>query len=256
MKTLSKTTLLFCAIFMFLSIHIVAQNGSSQAYWIHEDFVKPSKVDQYEKTTKDLVANLKKFNIKDESWITSVTDDYRYLYIGPISKMADLDRPVFGTLADKMGAEKLGHLFDEMNECYDKHVDYVIHLDKNLTYMPNGITQTPVGENYRKLHYLHFTPENADKVKSKLEEIKELFKRKGSKVHYRVYRSGFGAQGDFYIVAIAAENSVDYATKSAENKALLGEEGERVFNELIETLLKYESTPGQMREDLAYSSKN
>ena len=52
---------------MFLSIQFIAQNDTSQAYWIHEDFVKPSMVNQYEKTTKDLVANLKKFNIKEKN---------------------------------------------------------------------------------------------------------------------------------------------------------------------------------------------
>ena len=36
-------------------------------------------------------------------------------------------------------------------------------LDENLTYMPEGVTQTPEGENYRKFYFIYYKPENQGK---------------------------------------------------------------------------------------------
>ena len=56
-----------------------------------------------------------------------------------------------------------------------------------------------------------------------------MFAEKGSNTHYRVYRSGFGTRGEFYMVAVAAKDAVDYATKATANDALLGEDGNKMM---------------------------
>ncbi len=251
-----KFKLLFAALMLAPLFCMQGQDTESQAYWVHEDVVKPSMTAEYETVCKDLTANMKKHNIQDFNVIVSNTVDNRYLWVSPISAMADIDRPIFKTLSERMGAEAMGALFDKMDKCYDTEHNYVIHLDKELSYMPDGITQTPDGQDYRKFHYFHYTPANEDSVRERAASIKKLFESKGSKVHYRTYKSGFGNRGAFYLVAIAAKDAADYATKIAANNEMLGQEWQKIYGDFMASLSKYEAVEGQMRPDMAYSSSN
>ncbi|WP_299161473.1 hypothetical protein [uncultured Eudoraea sp.] len=235
------------------AIGLAQEDSNSQSYWIHEDVVKPSKVADYESICKELTDNLKKHNIQELNAIVTNTEDDRYLWISPIANMADIDKPIFKTLMEKMGSEAFSNLFNRMDECYDIEQDYIIHLDKALSYMPEGITQTPEGEDYRKFFYFHITPGNRVMVKKNMEAITNLFASKGSKLYYRVYKSGFGNRGEFYMVAVAAKNAADYSAKVDSNNELLGDEWPKLYNELRSNLLKYEVFSGRMRPDMAYS---
>jgi len=255
MRTL-KRKLVLGSLSLLFSVTLFAQEKKTQAYWVHEDVVKPSMVASYEKVSKDLTSNLKKHNIQGIGMIVTNTADHRYLWVSPIATMADINYKAFNTLSEKMGGTAMSDLFDEMDKSYNTEHDYVIHLDKELSYMPDGMTQTPEGQDYRKFHYFHYTPANHDVVREKALAIKKLFESKGSKVHYRSYRSGFGTRGAFYMVAIAAKDAVDYATKIAENNELLGEEWARTYGDFQASLLEYEIIEGQMRPDMAYSPSN
>ena len=242
------------ALLLVIPIGIIkAQNSNTQGFWVHEDVVKPSMVAQYETICKELTSNMKQHNIQELNVIVVNTADNRYLWVSPINTIADVGRPVFKTLAEKMGAEKMGNLFDRMDKCYDIEHNYLLNLDKELSYMPSGITPTPEGQDYRKFHYYHFTPGNAAVVKEKVKAIKKLFESKGSKLEYRVYHSGFGNRGEFYMVAIAAKDATDYAAKIAENNELLGEEWPTTYSSFMGTLTHYEPVEGRMRPDMAYS---
>ncbi len=230
-----------------------AQDSEMQAYWVHEDQVKPSMVDEYEAIGKKLVENLKKYNATESPWITAQTDDFRYLYVSPLKSMADLDKDLFTDLSAKMGAEEVGALFSEMDKYYTQHFNYVIYLDPELSYQPSGISQTPEGQNYRKFYYLHTTPSMKNDLAKAMKGIKELYKSKGSEVEYRVYRSGFGAPSEFFMVAIAAEDAVDYAQNSVSNQALMGEDAKPVFDKAMDYVTKMEMITGKMRPDLAYN---
>lgn len=251
MRTLNvKLTSLLLGLVMGTS---ALSQGDSQSYWIHEDVVKPSKVADYEAVCKELTDNLKKHNIQELSTIVTNTEDDRYLWVSPIANMADIDKPIFTTLMEKMGKEAFSNLFNRMDECYDVEQDYVIHLDKSLSYMPEGITQTPEGENYRKFFYFHITPVNRGMVKKTMQSITDLFNSKGSTLYYRVYKSGFGTRGEFYMVAVAAKDAADYHAKIVANNEMLGDEWPKLYGKLRSSLLKYEEFTGSMRPDMAYS---
>ncbi|MGB5553027.1 MAG: hypothetical protein WBM83_00110 [Flavobacteriaceae bacterium] len=251
MKTLQ--TKLFSVMALLLMPLIQAQDSKTQLFWIHEDVVKPSMVAAYETTCKDLTSNMKKHNIQGPGMIVTTTTDHRYLWVSPIESMADINYDAFNTLSEKMGSAAMGALFDKMDKSYDTEHDYVIHLDEELSYMPGGMTQTPEGQDYRKFHYFHYIPANKDIVREKALAIKKLFERNNSKVHYRTYKSGFGARGAFYMVAIAAKDAVDYATKIDENNKLMGEEWGKTYGDFQANLLEYQIVEGQMRPDMAYS---
>ena len=98
-----------------------------------------------------------------------------------------------------------------------------------------------------------FNKNNSSVEKEKAAAIKALFESNGSKVDYRTYKSGFGTRGAFYMVAIAAKDAVDYASKIAENNKLLGEVWPKIYGDFQASLLEVEIIEGQMRPDMAYS---
>ena len=227
-----------------------AQEGK-QAYSVHVDHVRPSMMVQYENISKELIAESKKHGA-NFGWIAMVTDNFDYYYVSPIENMAELDKNPFAPLSEKMGKGELGKLFDRMDKCYDDHVNYTLVLDKDLSYMPDGMTQTPEGQPYRKNTLYYIAPENYGAAEALAKDFKSLYAKKGSKVQYRVYRSGFGADGTYFMVAVAAKNAAEYETMSYENQKMLGKEGEALVGRLFNLISKTESISGSIRSDLSY----
>jgi hypothetical protein len=247
-------------IFIPLILMIVApffglaqEEKSYQAFWVHEDRVKPGMTETYENVTKDLVAACKEHNVQDTQWITLRMNDNTYLYVSPIKSMADLDKNGFATLSDKMGADKMNALFTRYNETYNKHGDYVIYLNKGLSYQPGGISQTVEGENYRVMYYNYVTPEQDKGFAENMKKMKAAFEKHNSKMNYRVYKSGFGVMGTFYMVAVAAEGEAQGAQRGDENWEVMKDDFEPLLNELRKHTRKMEEKRGWMRPDLAYS---
>ncbi|PKQ44613.1 hypothetical protein [Confluentibacter flavum] len=251
MKTLKN--LFFTAFILCLFINV---SFSQQMYHVHEDVLKPSHVKEYESILAELMSMLNKNEIKDSKWLSFVTDNSHYLYLRAIENYADLDKPNFiSQLIEKEGKEKIIALFNRMDKCYDTELDYIISLNSSLSYMPNGINQTPEGENYRKNHFFYVSPGQRDVVLEKMKAIKAYFESKKSKLYYRIYNSGFGTDGEFYMVAIAAKDAADLEMKNKENETLIGEEGRNLINDMYFNTLKYETKELMFRPDISFSSK-
>lgn len=243
---LLMTCMLLAPIFAF------AQEKNYQAYWVHEDRVKPEATDRYEQISKDLVAACKQHAIKDNQWITVALEDNSYMYLSPIANFADLDKNSFATLAEKMGSENMGKLFSRYDDCYNKHGDYVVYLLKDLSYMPGGISQTVEGQNHRIMYYFYVSPDNDKNFREVQKKIKSAFEKHNSKMHYRVYRSGFGVMGNYYMVAVASADPGDLAKRGSENWELMKDDFEPLLKEMNKYTYKTETKRGWMRPDMAY----
>ncbi len=238
------------------SLLLWSQDGKNQqAYLIHEDRVKPGMVEEYEQVAKDLVAACKENNIQQLNWMAVEQDDHTYLYITPMEKFAELDVNNFSFLAEKMGKEKMSALFERFNPCYDEHGDYVIYLHKDLSYQPGGINPNPEGKYYRKFLYDYVTPSNEKAYLEVLKEIKDMFANKNSKLNYRIYSTGFGTIGKYYLVVIEGEDPVQLETLAAENWKMMGEDFEPLFKKIRSKVAKTDEKTGWMRADLSYLPK-
>lgn len=250
LKLLSATVL-----FLLLPIMFYAQEDQMnvQAYWVHEDHVKPAMTDQYEQISKDLVAACKEHNIQDTGWITLALDDNSYLYVSPIEKLGDLDRNGFVTLSEKMGADKFNALFTRYKDMYFEHGDYVVYLHKDLSYMPGGISQTIEGQNYRTMYYNYVTPAQDEDFHATLKKVKSIFEKHDSKLYYRVYKTGFGVMGTYYMIAVAAENEMEGARIGDENWKKMEDDFDPLLKELNKHTWKLDKKSGWIMDDLGYT---
>lgn len=251
MKKVIKTSS-FLAVMLLLTHLTFAQN---QKYTVYQDHVKPAMQAEYEKTTKEFVEECKKYDLQNADWTTASMSDGRYLYLSPIEKMADLDRNWFASLEEKMGKENLQKYWDKFDKCYDKNGSYTMTLEKDLSYMPGGISITTPGQEYRRYHFFYVTPPNSKKMAAKLKDIKALYEKKNAKENYRIYHSGYGVIGEYYLAVVSAKDEQSYAKTADENDALLGDEWLKLFGELLQLTDKYENISGRMRPDLSYTAK-
>jgi hypothetical protein len=228
-------------------------NDNFQAYLVHRDEVKPSMSAEYEKLAKEYKAACEKHS-SSESFSIAETADGSIMSISPIEKLGDIDNGN-DDLREKMGADTYATMMKNFNKCYDNHGSYVVLLNKELSYMPNGIQTAEEGKNYRKWHFLYTTPENKAALGDKLKDIKKMFADKNSKMHYRVYQNGFGQMDEYFLVVVSAKDELEYAQMSAENQKLLGPEAKPYWDALMKSTSRYEETTGRMRPDLGYTSK-
>lgn len=235
-----------------MSISMWGQDDRYQIYVVHEDHVMDGMMDRHAQADKALLKAAKEHQMKGMNWITFVADDNRVMYMSPINSMADLDKNPFEDLQKKMGEENFEKMFDSYQGTYKKHGDYILRLDKELSYMPDGITQTPEGQNYRELVYYHIPPGQGDKAEEMAKKVKKLYSDKGSKVHYRLYKSGFGNMGSYYMVAVAAKSPEDMEKLRNENMELIGEEGKKLFDEIENVTSKQEVVKGYLKPELSY----
>ena len=250
-----KRLLVMTTIILGSSLMQAQEEKMYQMYEVHEDQVKPSMMAQYEKTAKMFADKMREHNISNGAFLTVTTDDFRYMYVSPIDSLGQAN-PAMQELWEKMGADAFGEMMSGFDPCYDRHGTYVIAMDKELTYMPEGISQNPDGENYRKFYYIYYSPQNSEAVRNAMKDIKDLFAKKGSKSYYRVYRNGYGQMDSYYMVAIAAKDPVSAAQKATENNKLLGEDAEPIFSKLMSVVLKMDEITGNVRPELSYTSSN
>ena len=254
MKTL-KTTLLLAILVLLSPIFSNAQEESKrQAYVFHNDPVFPSKISEYETVAKNLTDECKKHKTK-AGWATFQMNGSNFVYVSPLKNMGELDENIFADLQQKMGKEAFSSMFDEFDKYYNSHTDYIMILDKELSYMPKGLNITPEGLNYRNNTLFYFAPKDYDKAIQVAKDFKNLYASKGSTQYYRVYLSGFGTNGSYLMVAEASKSAADFQKAEAENLVLLGDEANTIYSRLLDIVLKTETITGYMRPDLSYLPK-
>ncbi len=241
---------------LFLAINYsFAQDDDRQMFSVYEYEVKPDMVAQSEKFDKKLIALLDEHNCSGPNWITAQSMDNRFLYIEPISSMADLDKKDFKELADKMGKDALKEFWKTSYAYEASHKSYVLSLDKSLSYMPEGIDITTPGEDFRRWDYFHLKADKYNEAEELATKIQKLFVEKKSKVAYRFYRSGFGTKGPFFMVASSAKNMADHSQKLMANREVMGPEFLDLYQQLMACCKKVDFVYGQMRPDLSRNAK-
>ncbi|AXT20176.1 hypothetical protein D7030_03415 [Flavobacteriaceae bacterium AU392] len=249
-----KTGFLTLVLLVFSFSIIQAQDTQPTMFAVHTDNVHFSMAPQYEQVMKELLDNFTKYNIQDVSWTSISVEDGRYVHVGPINSMADLDKNPMGTLFENMGTEAATQLFNKMDECYDSHTDNVVHYIPELSFNPES-AESIEDKNHREYHFLYYAPKNEAAITEAMKAVKALFEAKGIKNGYSIYKSGFGSPESYYMVSVAAKDGVEMAQTGKANNEAFGEEGDATFFNVIKLTTRYDQVEGTIRPDLSYTPK-
>ena len=241
---------------IFFMVNVSAQNDRYQMFLVHEDHVKDGMTNKHMEADKALLEAAKKHKMQGMEWLMFQSDDNRIMYLSPINNFADLDKNPFGELKENMGEDAFEKLFDAFEGTYTKHGDYILRLDNELSYMPEGAENSSQNQTYRELVFYHVPPGKEEKAEDLAKSAKKLYASKKSKVHYRVYKSGLGVMGNYYMVAVSGKDAVSVDKMRKENMKLLGKDGEDLFKRINNNTSKQEIVTGHVKPDLSYSLEN
>ncbi|HZW62372.1 MAG TPA: hypothetical protein VFF15_01875 [Flavobacteriaceae bacterium] len=247
-----KTTINIFKVLIVLFISTTLSTAQNQHYRIHVDHVYPSSSEAYGVLAKKL-ADMAKENKEEDSWNILWTYDNRVFTIAPMNGWEDMSKPFLPNTREEMGNEKFAELFEEFDKHYDDHNDYMIHLSGNLSYLPEEANAALAGKNYRKILVMYYKARDGEKLREVAKKFKDLYTQKQSKSYYRFYFSGFGNPESYVMVVSAAENQLEYAKQSEANRKLMGEEAEKLWNELSQYITKIEYVEGEMQPELSYN---
>lgn len=235
---------------------LTAQSDHYQMFVVHEDHVKEGMMDKHLEADKALLKAAREHEMEGMEWLAFQADDNRVMYLTEIDNFAELDKNPFQDLQDKMGEEAFEKLFEPFAETYSKHGDYILNLDKEHSYMPEGMDQNMEGMNYRELVFYHIPPGKMDKAVELAKAAKKLYEEKGSKAYYRLYKSGFGTMDSYFMVAISGKDAASVEKLREENAELLGEEGEKLSSEIQKVFSKREVVTGNVMPEISYQSED
>ena len=249
MKIFKREVLILCA--LALTFNFANAQEMPTMFSVHTDNVKFEMMPQYESLAKQMKEACVKHKIADANWTAISVEDGRYVYVTPISSMADLDKNPMGNLSEKMGDEAVKEMFSKMNECYDSHSDSVVHHIAELSYMPEGYSTE--GKNHREYHLIYYAPKDGDAMKDAMAKVKALFKSKNIKTGYDVFHSGFGSEENYFMVVISGKDDIEVAQSGLANREAMGDEGKAAMFNVIKLAMRYDQIEAEIRPDLSYN---
>jgi hypothetical protein len=255
---MKKLTLTVLSILLFfgLSGAILAQDNmmKPQLFYMHEEVVPVNMVDQYEKTSRELVPVFKDLKLP-LPFYASQRDDYHYYYISPLSNYASIDTLVqaFGKfMKDATSNADYQKLLDENNESIDYTQDYVLSRSANLSYHPEGSNMNDTSMKF--IHWDFYTVKSGgmDKVIDLAKKYKELSMQKGIKTPYTIWFVALGPNNNLIVQTRVAKSAEDFYETAKKDDTTLGKDGEDIYNQMVPYLVKFNHINGTIRPDLSY----
>lgn len=244
-----KKTLLTSLLLLIVTTITYAQN---QLHYVHQDWLKPSKNEEYKNLTKTLVEEFKKHNFPYPVGTVYMSDG-SVISVTPLKNFADLDLDPYKEISEKIGLEKWRKIFDDFNGCYTSHNNFTVNYMSDLSYAPTG--ESMEGYNYYEYHFYYIAPGESKKMEDLIKSVKDISVNKNAPLNFSIYRSGFGSQSDYYVALISAKDEAHLKELADSNAKIIGEEGKKAIQNVYKSSIKYELILGWYMPDLSYNPK-
>ena len=230
----------FVLVFVLFSVFLI-QSANSQVFYLNEDHVKPSKVEDYEAALKAYVDFLSANNYPFSFEILKSSDLVYYLYTPMRSTYADLDS-ISNALGRTIAKDTLGwnKMFSKFNDTYYFNKASCYYFAANLSYTPNEPAIEEDEMTYQEVWFIQIKLGTAGKVNSLLKEYVDLCVEKGVRNPMFVYRGLIGMNQGTYIITSPAKNPGDLWQSEQETYELLGEGGKEISSQIMKFIDKME----------------
>jgi hypothetical protein len=231
-----------------------AQTQTPPYFVIHQEVAKPSMIKEYEATSSEFVALVKvhKAKMPHFSFNAFASPDFTYTFAAPIPNLAGLDaiNADFGALAQAAGAP-----FLDLNKRSGAAVEYiresVIQLAPELSYSPAESRIAPGSARYFHYTLYYVMPGREPEAEAVGADYVKLFKARGVKTGYSVYKTVMGPEMPLYIVSVGALDAADYHADDAKVTATLGAEMQALGARLAALTRRVEMREAVVRPDLS-----
>jgi hypothetical protein len=246
----------FCLAAMLLAVLIpaVLAAQSPSFFVLHQEVAKPPMLKQYEETTKEFTAAVKRHHELSPAFsFTAIAgDDNLYTYVTPIRSMADLESIYkgFGALAQAEGA-KWGDLMKRAGETMEYARESIVMEDPSLSYTPEKPRLKPEEQAYLHVDLYYVKPGYEAEADAVAREFADLFRRKKMADGYRLFKVVLGPETPLLMVVVGAKDPADFAAADKANREALGAEGQALFQRAFAFTRRFEQHGGWVRPDLS-----
>jgi hypothetical protein len=242
------------AAFALLSSVAGAQSQTPPYFVIHQEVAKPSMIKEYEAASKEFVALVKANKAKMPHFTFNgfASPDFTYTFAAPIPNLAGLDaiNADFGALAQAAGAS-----FTDLNKRSGAATEYItesiIQLAPDLSYAPAESRIAPGSARYFHYALYYVMPGHEADAEAVGADYVKLFKTRGIKTGYSVYKTVMGPEMPCYIVSVGALDAADYHAEDAKVAATLGAEMQALGARLAAFTRRVEMREAVVRPDLS-----
>ena len=210
---------------------------------IREDVVKPSKAAAYETSLIDLAQFLTDNKVKHVNYMTQIQDNNRYSHVAQLDKMEDINGGLKTFIRGDEKSAKFDLIWNDLNESIESHKYYLIKYEPEFSYVPDGLIWLDEAP-YRRWNYLHFEPGSEKVAEQLLLAWKNLYKTKGVKSGYRVFKGVIGLDQPVILFATWSQSPLDYQKELDERIDLLDHEGTVLWLAMMDLVRKTETVEG------------
>jgi hypothetical protein len=230
------------------------QTPAPQYFVLHQEKAKPSMIQEYESHTKEFVAMVKanKAKMPHFSFAAFASPDFLYSFVAPIPNMAGMDaiNGDFGALAQAAGPA-LFDLNKRSGVAIERVDESVIQRMPELSYAPAQPRLESGQARYYHYGFYYVIPGREPEVEALGLEYLKLFKAKGVKNGYTIYKGVMGADLPYYFVSEGARDAADFQAEDAKTAALVGPQLEALGARLMALTRRYETREAVPRPDLS-----
>ena len=236
-------------LFLIISHNLYAQEEVPNLLKIWRFTVKPNKVTDFENIIKELNAKDKKYKLS-HSYYVSKSSSFNYSFIIQLEDYSDFDKYMesWNGIKAKMG-EKHDALYKRWAETYDSYSTFFVKPRPDLSYIP----EKPRLEEVKLFFHdvLYVKPDKVGEFEELLKNMKDLYKRKKVSEIVTIF-SILGPDMPIFNAIWPAKNNIDHYTYIPKMWEILGEEGKRIFNKMMNCVRKREFRKTSSRPDLSY----
>ena len=206
----------------------LAQGAAPQMFVVHTERAVPSKLADYEATTKEFVALVQanRSAMPGFAFTALQGEDLSYSYITPIKNLADADAIFAGfeALTKAVGEAKYGDLMRRSGATYTSTDENVFMEAPGASYWPAGAPVTPLNAGYYQLDFYRVVPGYDREAEAIATSWRKLFESSKVPYGYSVFRLAMGADGPLWVVSTPAKDAANLAEINAAAMKAIGME--------------------------------
>jgi hypothetical protein len=238
------------AVFAALALPAAAQ----EYFWVHREGALPSKVAEFEKVSKELVAFVQAHRdaMPNFSFTAWMSPDFAYTFVSPLGQTlggADAFTNEFIALGAKAPAPTLD-LWHRGGDTAAWWNDVIFLLRGDLSYLPPNGRLQPSEHKFDQMDFYFIKPGYAVDAEEVAVQIKALYEKKKMVNGYAVLQAITG-ENPLYLVRSFAKDPADYWTNRQQDLELLGPEGKALFDKIFTLTRKFDSEQFFLRPDLS-----
>ena len=245
---------LFGATALFAGALAAQAPPTGQWYLLHQEAAKPSKVAEFESTTKEFIAlvNQHRATMPDFSFNCLQGEDFVYTFVVPIQGFAGVDKVManFGAYMQAAGP-KAAEIFSRSGDTYEYTNEWVVAQAPDLGHKPDQPRVRIEDAKFFNYSLYYVMPGKEQEVDAIGKEFSALFRSKGVTDGYNVYKSMMGQEMPVVIIEQWAKDEADFYAEVAKNNALLGEAQKPLLARAFAITRRFENKKAWARPDLS-----